>query len=183
MIKDNYNLQYSPEKIKDQVERLGNEISVWAKSAYEATGQDVIGVPVLRGGIFFFSDVVRNITESIEIGPVRSWGYVKSENNVQENKVEINLFDLDVKGRCVLLIDDICDSGETLKALTKALLAEGARDVRSAVLIKRELEGVKTFDPNYVGFYYHGEEWFVGYGMEDKNRSSNLPGIYTIHQC
>ena len=182
MIKNNYKLQYSPEEIFAQVERLGKDISVWAKSITEKTGKDVIGVPVLRGGIFFFADLVRRVSESIEIGPIRSWAYVKDENNIQIQEVKINLFDLEVKGRAVLLIDDICDSGKTLKAITKALLEKGAIDVRSAVLIKREI-GTKTFDPNYVGFYYEGPEWFVGYGMEDRNRCSNLPGIYTIENA
>jgi hypoxanthine phosphoribosyltransferase len=88
---------------------------------------------------------------------------------------------LAVKGRVVLVIDDICDSGGTLQELERYLIAAGAREVRTVVLIRRLLDR-PTFVPCWVGFEFTGLEWFVGYGMEDGNRWRNLPAVYTIQQ-
>jgi hypoxanthine phosphoribosyltransferase len=178
-IPNNYQLLYTTGQIQNEVKRTGLEVTEWARTAEKKTGMDIIGVPVLRGGIFYFADLVRSINASVEIGPVRSWGYVKGENQNLIDKIKVNLFDLNVEGRAVLLIDDICDTGRTLKTLKEALLEKGAAEVHAAVLIWRS--GFEdSLIPDYHGFKYSGPEWFVGYGMEDGDRYSNLADIYVI---
>ena len=54
-VPDNYKLLYTTNDIQREVKRVGTAVSVWANAIFEDTGQDVIGVPVLRGGIFFFA--------------------------------------------------------------------------------------------------------------------------------
>ena len=178
-IPDRLELKYSAEEIKDVVETLGRDITTWANHISKSQEQDIIAVPVLRGGIFFFSDLVRKIECSVEIAPVRTWGYVAGKNDLMRDELEVSLQGLSASGRVLLLIDDICDSGRTLASLAKRLLEEGATEVRTAALIKREV-GEGSFEPNYVGFRYSGEEWFCGYGMQDKGRYRNLPSVYTI---
>jgi hypoxanthine phosphoribosyltransferase len=95
--------------------------------------------------------------------------------------VKIHSEGLAVKGRVVLVVDDLCDTGRTLEALEKELLERGAREVRSVVLIRRLLNK-PTFVPCWVGFEYSGLEWFVGYGMDDGERWRNLPGVYIIRR-
>lgn len=178
-VPQNYQLLYTTNDIQREVKRVGEEVTSWALSAAAQSGQDIIGVPVLRGGIFFFADLVRAIKASVEIGPVRSWGYVKAVNETLTDKIKINLFDLKVKDRAVLLIDDICDTGRTMQALSRALLEQGAMEVRCATLIRRNVPE-QFIRPDYYGFSYEGPEWFVGYGMEDRDRYSNLADIYII---
>ena len=86
-----------------------------------------------------------------------------------------------VEGRSVLLVDDVCDSGRTSAELTQRFIKLGAREVRSAVLIKRILPH-ETFNPDWIGFEYNGPEWFVGYGMDDCDRWRNLGSIYIIQK-
>ena len=174
-----YKLQYTEMEIAQQIARLGDEIGEWAAPTYGATGRDVLAIPLLRGGIFFFAALMPRVRCSVEMAPGRTRAYQKGENNSQLDTVEIQLDGVSVAGRTVLLVDDICDSGRTLKVLTEHLHAQGAADVRSAVLIKREHDK-SVFDPNWVGFTYYGPEWFVGFGMDDGDRYSNLPSIYTI---
>ena len=174
-------LQYSAASIEGRISAMGSQISEWTEAVVAAGGGDVIGIPVLRGGIFFFADLVRTIADSIEIAPVRTWGYVAGEIGQQREDFEMHLFDLNPKGRSILLIDDLCDSGRTLKNLTAALTDLGAKEVRSAVLIKRNV-GENGFDPDYVGFEYPGAEWFVGYGMELEDRYRNLPEVYIVQR-
>ena len=172
---------YTEAEIAQAVARLGTEISAWADEVWKASHADLLAIPVLRGGIFFFADLVRKVSGSVEIAAAQTRAYEVGQNSVQAAEVQVSIGDVPAKGRSILLVDDICDSGRTLEVLSAALMKAGASEVRSAVLIKRILER-KTFEPEYVGFKYDGPEWFVGYGMEDSHRYRNLPDIYIIRQ-
>ena len=181
MVPANFKLLYDQKAIAESVARMGREITAWAETVWQESHTDVVTIPVLRGGIFFFADLVREIRPSVEIAPIRTWVYESEKNNVQHEQAKISLEGVHVKGRSVLLVDDICDSGKTLKMLSETFLGLGALDVRSAVLVKRVMDQ-ETFNPTWVGQLYRGPEWMVGYGMEDCNRWRNLPSIYIIQQ-
>lgn len=180
-IPNNFKLTFSKAQIDQQVVKLGKEISTWADQVWADSHTDILAISILRGGIFFFADLVREIKASIEIAAIKSSSYESSVNQVQKREIKINTLDLAFKGRRVLIIDDLCDSGRTLLNLKEHLLKEGALEVRSAVLIKRKVEK-EIFNPDWIGFHYAGPEWFVGYGMEDCNRWMNLPDVYIISQ-
>jgi hypoxanthine phosphoribosyltransferase len=176
----NFRLQYTAVDIAGQIRRLGAEITLWAGEVRCASHTDILAIPILRGGIFFFADLVREIKYSVEMSPARAWAYQQAPG-VMRPEVTFALQDVPARGRAVLLVDDICDSGRTLHLLKEAMLSLGARTVRSAVLSKRVL-AKETFEPDWVGFKYTGPEWFVGYGMEDNDRWRNLGSIYVIGQ-
>jgi hypoxanthine phosphoribosyltransferase len=180
-IPPNFKMLYTASQIEQQVQRLGRQISVWAKKVWEQNQSDLVAIPVLRGGIFFFADLVRHIDHSVEIAPVRTWAY-QNDQNVKRDEFRVNMEGVIAKGRSVLLVDDICDSGRTLKMLRESFIGAGALEVKSAALIRRVLKE-PTFSPEWVGFDYDGPEWFVGYGMEDRNRWRNLADIYIIDQA
>jgi hypoxanthine phosphoribosyltransferase len=177
-VPSHYKLIYSHSQIQTAARKMAAEISPWLKETSEKTGRDVLAVPVLRGGIFFFCDLSRNFDCSVEMSLTRTWGYEIGSQELAP-KIRIDLSDIAAEGRSILLIDDICDSGRTLKELQSALLKAGAKAVRSAVLIRRLIEPM-TYEPEYCGFEFLGPDWFVGYGMEDSERWRNLPDIYTI---
>ncbi len=175
----NFSLVYSAEDISDRIKELGQEISTWCTAVWRDSHTDALVVPVLRGGVFFFADLVREISSSIEVAPVRTRSYQTGINAVQSPEVAIDVSGLAVKGRVVLVVDDVSDSGRTLEALEATLMKAGAREVRTAVLVRRLLK-TPSFVPCWVGFQYSGSEWFVGYGMDDNERWRNLPGVYVI---
>jgi hypoxanthine phosphoribosyltransferase len=178
-IPGNFVETFSADDIRQRVQELGNEMHAWCKRVWEESHTDVLALPVLRGGLFFFGDLVRALGFSVEVAPIRTQSYEPEKNGVQSASVTIHADDLAVKGRVVLVVDDICDSGRTLEALEKELLARGAREVRTVTLIRRLLD-TPTFVPCWVGFNFRGPEWFVGYGMDDGERWRNLPGVYVI---
>ena len=180
-IPKNFQVIYSTTDIAKAVTRLGAEISTWAEKVWDDSHTDIVAVPVLRGGIFFFADLVRSVKCSLEIAPAKAWGYVNTVNAQMLEEVRVDISTVPANGRRVLLIDDICDSGRTMEALRKDFLSAGALEVRSAVLIRRKVAG-NEFNPDWVGFHYDGPEWFVGYGMEDSERWRNLPAVYIIKQ-
>lgn len=170
---------YSKQDIQSAISVLAKSINDWANSISDAHNQDVVAVPVLRGGVFFFSDLVRELAVSVEMSPARAKAYVIGSNATMEKEVSVQFDEKTIRGRAVLLLDEICDSGATLKRLSESMQEAGALEVKSAVLIHRRTPET-VFHPDWVGFEYQGSEWFVGYGMEDQNRWSNLPEIYTI---
>jgi hypoxanthine phosphoribosyltransferase len=175
----NFSCVYSAREIAARISELGQEISSWCDGVWQDSHTDVLVIPVLRGGIFFFADLVREVSTSIEIAPVRTRGYKAGVNGEQTDEVAIDVTGLAVKGRVVLVVDDVSDSGRTLEALEATLLKMGAREVRTAVLVRRLLN-TPSFVPCWVGFQYSGSEWIVGYGMDDNERWRNLPGVYVI---
>ena len=173
-----YQLVYNKELIAKRVAALGTSISEWAdKNSNEK--EQLLCVCVLRGGSLFYSDLIREISTSVEIGFCRTWSYTTENNQVADNAIRVAVEDISAHGRRVLVVDDICDSGKTLNKLRNVFLELGAAEVRAAVLIHR-LVDTSVFTPDWKAFEYNGSEWFVGYGMADQERYFNLPDVYSI---
>lgn len=182
--KSDYNLLYSSEQIAKRVNALGEEISKWASSySLEQSAQEnnhqILALCILRGGFIFFADLLRKINCSVEphFHRVSSYAQNKKTSQVIENfSQQIP----NVSKRAVLIVDDICDTGETLFAVKNSLIRSDALEVKTVALINRPSNRKVNFTPDWIGFEYLGEEWIVGYGMEDQNLNSNLPAIYTL---
>lgn len=178
-IPERFELIYSEAQIQDCVSRLGADIQTWVKEAETKTKKDVVCIPIMRGGFYFAADLMRRFTSSVELAPITTSSYSSATNNTPHITVQVDTRSLDVNGRAVLLMDDICDSGRTLAVLCEKLQLAGASEVLSAVLIYRKTSKV-MHDPRWKGFTYDGPEWFVGYGMEDSGRWRNLTSVYRI---
>ena len=85
----------------------------------------------------------------------------------------------DVRGRHVLLVDDILDTGGTLAAAVPLLHEMGADSVRTCVLLKKRLAAAPKIDADYVGFEIP-DEFVVGYGLDFNNLYRNLPDIVVL---
>ena len=181
MVPTNFKLLYTSSQITERIAQLGEDIGVWAREVWEQSHTDVIAIPILRGGVYFFTDLSRAIPFSVEIASAQAWAYQEAKDGVPRDVVKVNISSVPAEGRRILLVDDICDSGRTLAALKENLLEAGALEVRTAVLIKRMMES-ETFDPDWVAFEYSGKEWFVGYGMDNVDRWRNLPDVHIITQ-
>jgi len=176
-IPEHFTLAYTRDEINARVRELGSEIAPWIERAELDSRQAVLAVCILRGAAFFFADLLRAVPYSVEISFLRAWGY--SDDSEQRSSVRIASDDLDVSDRAVLVVDEICDSGSTLQTLEAMFLAQGAREVKAAVAISRDVENPKYL-PEWSAFRHAGPEWFVGYGMDSSNRFRNMPDIYRI---
>ena len=161
-----------PDQLKERVKALGIQI------AEDYDGRDVLLVGVLKGAMFFLSDLMRNITGTCEVDfmAVASYGSATDSSGV----VRI-LKDLDtpIAGRHVLIVEDIVDSGLTLQYLLRNL---GARDPASlevcALLTKPERR--KADVPiRYVGFEIPNR-FAIGYGLDHNERWRNLPYVAAL---
>lgn len=179
VIPQEYSLIFGRDTIAARVEAIGKEVSTWASQVLKETGKHILVLPVLRGSVVYYADLVRKVASPVEMAPVWVSSYDPESNTQRSGAPQIDLHQCNVQGRHLLLVDDICDSGKTLKYLTEELLKRGAVDIRTTCLILRTSSN-KIFTPDWTGFAHTGEEWFVGYGMDDQNLYGNLPDVYVI---
>ena len=162
-----------------QADELQHRIKLLAdKIAADYEGKDLLLIGVLKGAVFFLSDLMRRIETPCEVDfmAVASYGSATDSSGV----VRI-LKDLDaaIEGRHVLIVEDIVDSGLTLQYLLRNL---GARDPASlevcALLTKPERLKV-DLAPRYVGFEI-ADRFAIGYGLDIGERYRNLPYVAAL---
>lgn len=161
---------YSKEQIAERIAELGAEIS----KVYE--GKELVVICVLKGGFMFFADLVRHITVKPELDFVRLASYGnKSESSraVSFTKdVEISL-----KGKHVLVVEDIVDTGHSMKFLMDQLEARGAESLRLAVLVNKTERREVAVTSDFIGFSLPSG-FIVGYGLDYAEKYRELDGIY-----
>jgi hypoxanthine phosphoribosyltransferase len=164
----------SAEDLERRVRELAEEIS----RDYE--GKDLVLVGVLKGAVFFLSDLMRHLTIPVEVDfmAVASYGSATKSSGV----VRI-LKDLDaaIDGRDVLIVEDIVDSGLTLQYLMRNLAGRNPRSLEvCALLIKPERQKV-DLPTRYVGFEIPNR-FAIGYGLDHAERYRNLPYVAALKE-
>jgi hypoxanthine phosphoribosyltransferase len=178
-IPEHYDEIFPAPAVEDGVRRVAAELTPWAREVLARTEQQVLAVCILRGAVFFFTDVLKAIPVSLEPTFCRCRGYVPGVNGQVQEVLDVEWPGAQLEGRHVLLLDDICDTGRTLDRLADHCRGLGAAEVRTAVLIHRLLpDSVHT--PHHAAFRYDGPEWFTGYGMDDRSWRTNYPAVYRL---
>jgi hypoxanthine phosphoribosyltransferase len=172
-------LLYPSEAIDTQLDRLAATLDDWTGPAIADTGRLLLAVCLLRGGVFFFSDVLLHMHHSVEPAFCRAWAYSKVSNEKPEEIIRMEWQGLEPAGRDVVVFDNICDSGRTLVAAINWLKENGARSVRTVTMVYRERPD-SAHKPTLAGFTFSGKEWLVGYGLRDRDaHMMNTRMIYT----
>ncbi|MHA8110673.1 hypoxanthine phosphoribosyltransferase [Lactobacillaceae bacterium Melli_B4] len=157
------------QQIQEVCKRLGKEITK------DYQGKQPLVVGVLKGAIFFMTDVVRymDLYLSIDFIDVSSYnGGTESSGKVQL----IKDLDSDVKGRDVIIIEDIIETGRTLKYLQDLLKDRGANSIKVCALVDKPEARVVESPVDYVGIDLP-KEFLVGYGLDYQEQYRNLPYI------
>jgi hypoxanthine phosphoribosyltransferase len=162
------------EDLDRRVRELAAEIS------RDYAGKDLVLVGVLKGAVFFLSDLMRHLEGPVEVDfmAVASYGSATKSSGV----VRI-LKDLDaaIEGRDVLIVEDIVDSGLTLQYLMRNLNARGPRSLEvCALLVKPERQEVEL-PTRYVGFEIPNQ-FAIGYGLDHAERYRNLPYVAALNE-
>jgi hypoxanthine phosphoribosyltransferase len=139
----------------------------------------VVLVCILNGGFMFFSDLVKQINIPIEIDFIRCKSYFGRK---QGDLVVTKDLETKIKGKHVYLVDDILDSGNTMKAVTKFLSVKEPKTVTPVAAIYKESGDFnKVLHILYQPTDSASNPWYIGYGMDDENgHNRNLSTIYTI---
>ena len=157
----------SEEEIKQRVIDLGKQISD------EHQGEDLILLGVLKGCVIFLSDLCRQLsplTTEIDLFRVTSYKGTESTGNVKL----VTDFTVDVRGKHVILVEDIIDTGTTLNFLKEHILQKDPKSLKICTLLnKNKVEGIHI---DYNGFDIPNE-FVIGYGLDYDNKYRNLPYI------
>jgi hypoxanthine phosphoribosyltransferase len=170
---------FTPAVIQAAIEPVAASVGDWCRSVLAASGEQVLALCVLRGGVFFFSDLLQRVPVSVEPAFCRCASYAKDANGQPDPRVDVDLYGLGLAGRSVLLVDNICDTGRTLQALAARCAAEGAAAVRSITLVYRR-RGDPRHRPDWHVFAVNDPAWLAGYGLRDGNRLMNYPTVYRV---
>lgn len=160
---------YSEQDIVDACQRLGAEIQAEYKDRVP------VAIGVLRGAVFFMADVLRNADTYMETDfiDVSSYHGGLASSGTIDLVTDIST---DISGREVLLIEDIVDTGRTLKYLIDLLKQRGASDVKVCTLLDKPSGRVVEATSDFVGFVVPNE-FVVGYGLDYKEQYRNLPYV------
>jgi hypoxanthine phosphoribosyltransferase len=156
------------EQIQIKVKELAAKIS----EDYE--GKEILAVGILRGAFMFFSDIVRHIQVPMNIDFLIASSYIKTQTS-GEIKIHADLRE-DIKAKHVLLIEDIVDSGLTLKYIQDMLLARNPASLRTCTFLDKKSRRKTELKLDYIGFEIP-DYYIVGYGLDYDNKFRNLPYI------
>lgn len=163
---------FSREVIDERVRALGKEISEIYKD------KDLVIISLLRGSFIFCADLVREMDIPVEIDFVTTHSYGHGE--ISNGNVEI-VHDLrtDLKGKDVLIVDDIMDSGHTIKKVRAHLQSKEPNSVNICVMLDKPSRRQVALDPDYIGFSID-DLFIVGYGLNYGDHYRNIPYIFTF---
>jgi hypoxanthine phosphoribosyltransferase len=137
-------------------------------------------VGVLTGSIVLVADLIRRLEGPVTVSMVWASSYRGTATRPGELELRLDLLP-DLAGQHVLLVDDIFDTGHTLKALLAELRQRGAASVRSLVLLRKTGRSEVDIEPDFVGFEIP-DKFVVGYGLDFDGDLRHLPHLAALDE-
>ena len=172
IVPENYKMLITEQEIHARLLELGNQITK------DFAGQTPILIGVLNGGFIFLADLIRYINTDVEMDFLRISSYGDSRESSGHIKI-LKPLSADIKGRPVIVVEDIVDSGLSLKFLENMLAVFGPSQLKYATLLHKPTKNKTDIKIDYVGFEIE-DKFVVGYGLDDEQIKRNLRSIYYI---
>ncbi len=165
---------YSEVQLKERVKAIADQISADYKD------KELLLVGVLKGANVFMCDLMREISFPIQIDFIAASSYGHSTESSGVVKILKDL-DFSIEGKHVLIVEDIIDTGLTLKYLTENFHSRGPKSLEICTLLDKPERRIAKLEVKYVGFEIP-DEFIVGYGIDYAERYRNLPYIATLKE-
>ncbi|MBA1433811.1 hypoxanthine phosphoribosyltransferase [Bombilactobacillus bombi] len=169
MESDIQKILFTPQDIAAANQRLGQQL------AQDYQGKNPLFVCLLKGAILFLTDLVRQIPDSVEIDFMDVSSYHGGTTSSGDVKI-IKDLDVSVVGRDIVFVEDIIDTGNTLRALMDLFATRQANSIKIVSLVDKPAHRNQSVQADYVGLSCP-DEFIVGYGMDYQERYRNLPYI------
>jgi hypoxanthine phosphoribosyltransferase len=165
---------FTREQIDRRVAEMAKEISA------EFAGSELIALCVLKGAVFFCADLVRQMTMDVALDfiQVSSYGNQKYSSGVVTILKEPQL---DMRGKAVLIVEDIVDSGLSIREVNNYIESRGAARVKTASFLDKPKARKVPFAPDYVGFSIE-PQFVIGYGLDFAEKYRNIPEVQILSE-
>ena len=159
-------------QIDERVAEMGRQISADFKD------DDVIALCVLKGAVFFLTDLVRQmeIDVALDFIQISSYGNQKYSSGVVTILKEPQL---DMRGKAVLIVEDIIDSGLSMREVFNYIENRGASKVKTATFLDKPKARKVPFNADYIGFSIE-PQFVVGYGLDFAEKYRNIPEVQVL---
>lgn len=174
MYNDLEKILFTEEQIQTRIKEIAAQIDK------DYAGETPVVVGILKGCFMFFADLVRQMKTNIEIDFMSISSYGNNTKSSGEVKM-IKDLDRTIEGRHVIIIEDIIDTGYTLKYLMTTLSARNPKSIRLCTLLDKKSRREVDVKPDYVCFDV-GDEFVVGYGLDYAQLYRNLPVIGVLKE-
>ncbi len=172
IIAANYHLLLSEQQIRKRTVEMATEIA----NLYQHDVPILIGI--LNGAFIFLADLIRYINIDCEIDFLRISSYDDQKESSGHIKV-LKPLSADIKGRHVIIVEDVVDSGLSVQFLIKMLSAFEPASLRLATFLRKK-SGLKTdIHVDFVGFNIE-DKYVVGYGLDEEQKKRNLRAVYVV---
>jgi hypoxanthine phosphoribosyltransferase len=160
--------------MRTRIRELGRQISA------DYAGKDLVLVGVLKGAYAFYADLARAIRIPVRVDFIVVASYGSRSKTSGKVKLVTELTE-DIKGRDVLLVEDIVDSGLTVQHLVKSLARKKPRSIKVCTLLSKPDRRLVDVQVEYVGFKIPNQ-YVVGYGLDYQQKYRNLPYLAVLDQ-
>lgn len=171
--KDIKTVLITKEEIAKRVKEIGEEITK------DYAGKDVVLVGILKGAMPFLCDLMREIDLPVTLDTMLVSSYGNSTVSSGHVKIRKDL-DKDIRGKHVIVVEDIIDTGNTLSMLLPLLKERGATSVELAVCLDKKERREAQVDVKYIGFEIP-DEFIVGFGCDYAEKYRNLPDVCVLN--
>ena len=159
---------------QEQIVKRSAELGAQITKEYTEVNETPLLVALLKGSVPFLSELIKHIDMEIQFDFMDVSSYQGTES-IGDIRIDKDL-DCSVKGLSILLVEDIIDTGRTLKEVTTLLKNKGAKDVKVVSLLDKPDRRVVDIEADYVGFQIPNE-FVVGFGLDYDQLFRNLPFI------
>jgi len=168
------NILFDEQAIREKVQELSRRISL------DYRGKELVAVCILKGATVFFADLVRCLTIPVTIDFIQAASYGNETASSGQVSITKDL-DIDIRGKHVLLVDTIIDTGETLNHLFNILSERGPAGMNAVALLDKKCRRTKHVPMSYLGVEIP-DLFVVGYGLDFAEEFRNLPYIAVVKQ-
>ena len=162
----------------DEINTRVQEIAVEINQNYEGSVREVILITLLDGAIVFTADLIRHLSVPIRLDCIRVSSYGNSTNPETAPRI-LGSLKSDVEDKHVLLVDDILDTGNTMKKVVNEVSAQKPASLRTCVFLDKPERRQNNFQADWSGFSIP-DEFVVGYGLDYAGRYRELPYLGTL---
>lgn len=162
---------------KEEIEKRTSELAAEISRDYK--GKKLIMICVLTGAMVFFADLIRKIEIPLEVDTIVASSYGAGMTTSGSVRISKDI-KYDISGKSVILVEDIIDTGVTLKTLTRMLATRAPESLKVCSLLDKPSRRRVDFEGDYVGFKIP-DEFVVGYGLDYAEQYRNLPEVCTLN--